>query len=156
MTRPRASLTVRGLRTSPALRNAYEEIERFRDAAIECGGEVVVFPHIPVVLLDSSLTPGGRLAQYWYDFSSESEIQREIERLQTRNLSAVVLLNLPYSVIESHEILFNEGNALLHRQLSLYLQQRVTAMTRVIDSEIAAGVHLQMFVNQCVRVISGT
>jgi len=147
---------MRGLWTSPGIRNAYEQIQTYGAAASKCNGEVVAYPHVPVTLLDLGLTPGGRLAQYWYDFSSASEIQQEIDRLETQYLSVLIILALPSSVIEGHEVLFSRGDALIHRQLLSRLQEYATDMTQVVDFEISSDVRLQMFVNSCVRAVHET
>lgn len=144
---------MRGLWTSPGIRNAYEQIQTYGAATSKCNGDVIAYPHIPVTLLDLGLTPGGRLAQYWYDFSSASEIQQEIDRLETQYLSALIILALPSSVIEGHEVLFNRGDPLIHRQLLSRLQEHATDMTQVVDFEISPDVRLQMYVNSCVRAV---
>jgi hypothetical protein len=147
---------MRGLWTSPGIRNTYEQIQTFGEAASECNGEVVAYPHLPVALLDLGSTPGGRLAQYWYDFSSASEVQQEIDRLETQSLSALIIMALPSSVIEGHEILFNEGDTLIHRQLLSRLEERTKNMTQVVDFEVSSDARLQMFVNSCVQAVLKT
>lgn len=139
-----------GLATSPVVRSAYDQTVDFVKASASCDGEVVAYPHVPVFLLDAGLMPGGRLAQYWFDFSSETEIRAEVERLQSRQLSAVVILRLPDSVIESHETLFNEGRPLAQRALASFIDSRVVNMVQVMSTQISAEARLDTYVSQCV------
>ena len=145
-----------GLQSSPEIIEGYQEIQDILRQTRSCPGEIVAYPHLPVVLIDASVLPVGRLGQYWYDFSSASEIQQEIDRLETQYLSALIILALPSSVIEGHEVLFNRGDPLIHRQLLSRLQEHATDMTQVVDFEISPDVRLQMYVNSCVRAVLDT
>jgi hypothetical protein len=146
---------MQGLRTSPAVRDGYSELRQYLTLARDCPGEILAYPHIPVVLLDSDLTPSGQLGQYWYDFSSTEAIKRENERLMTEPFSFIVFLELPEYVLESHEDLFNRGNSLSHRDLEATIRNRVKELNSVVTIQIGAEATLRAWVSDCVFAPSG-
>ena len=146
---------MQGLRTSPSVRDGYSELRQYLTVARDCPGEVLAYPHIPVVLLDSDLAPSGRLGQYWYDFSSAEAITRENERLMTEQLSSVVFLELPEYVLASHEDLFNRGNSLSHRNLEATIRNRVKELNLVVTFQIGTEATLKVWVSDCVFASSG-
>lgn len=144
---------MRGLRTSPAIRDGYMDLRQYLTIARDCPGEIVAFPHIPVVLLDSGITPSGRLAQYWYDFSSEAAVARENQRLATESMSALVFFDLPEYVLTSHEELFNRGSPLAHRSLEATIQNRVKELTSVMTIQVDTEAILRVWVSECVLAL---
>ena len=146
---------MQGLRTSPAVRDGYSELRQYLTLARDCPGEILAYPHIPVVLLDSDLTPSGQLGQYWYDFSSTEAIKRENERLMTELFSLIIFLELPEYVLESHEDLFNRGNSLSHRELEGTIRNRVKELNSVVTIQIGAEATLRAWVSDCVFAPSG-
>ena len=146
---------MQGLRTSPSVRDGYSELRQYLTVARDCPGEVLAYPHSPVVLLESGLTPSGQLGQYWYDFSSAEAITRENERLMTEQLSSVVFLELPEYVLASHEDLFNRGNSLSHRNLEATIRNRVKELNLVVTFQIGTEATLKVWVSDCVFASSG-
>lgn len=88
-----------------------------------CSGEIVQFPHAPLFQLDQGNLPLGRVATTWFDFSSQAEIAKEIQRLKTSKVKAIILLLPPWNVWKSHEELFLAGGLSGQRELLRYLQR---------------------------------
>lgn len=139
-----------GLKTTPKIRETYEEYRRYLTVSSDCPGEIVAFPHIPLFLLDVDSTPQGRLGQYWYDFSSVDEVTLEIQRLKSRDLKAIILMRLPTDVRENHEQWYNEGRPLPHRALEIILLEKSRGMRQIVSSEISSDVILNVSVSDCV------
>lgn len=127
-----------------------EEMRTQLVSASACPGEIVAYPHIPVFLLDVGALPGGRLGQYWYDFSSSSEIAEEVKRLSRTNISAIVMMQLPEYVLEMHEQLFNSSKPLPHHKLQDLLSMRAEEFQLVVSEEISSEASLSLWVSECV------
>lgn len=141
---------MRGLRTTQSIAFARTRLQEFLMASEGCPGQVVAFPHIPVFLLDLKLTPNGRTAQYWYDFTTVSAIEEEIVRLEQTEVKAILLMELPRQVEEMHEELFNEGKPLPHRELQELLLSRSSSMTLIVSESLSQDSHLKAWVTDCV------
>jgi hypothetical protein len=139
----------RGLRTTEELKESYQQTNRLLVAAKECPGEVVVYPHMPLFLLDADLTPGGRLSQYWYDFASSAQVQLETQRLSTSAISALVFMDLPDIVKASHESLFGEGRPLEQRQLEALLLAKSEKLQQVMSESVSESVELKVWASPC-------
>lgn len=139
-----------GLWTSPQVLDTYEEMRTQLISASACPGEIVAYPHIPLFLLDVGALPGGRLGQYWYDFSSSSEIAEEVKRLSRTNISAIVMMQLPEYVLEMHEQLFNNSKPLPHHKLQDLLSMRAEEFQLVVSEEISSEASLSLWVSECV------
>jgi hypothetical protein len=140
----------KGLLWDASALEAFEKTQEVLSRAKSCGGEVVVFPHVPLFQLDANLLPGGRLATYWYDFSTQDEIQLEVARLKRVKISAIVLLELPDTVVEGHELLFNDGAPLAHRQMYDFLSKiGPGSMTDVIQAPVGPDTFWHVFADNC-------
>ena len=139
-----------GLKMTTSLNATYSRIGTVLAAGERCDGEIITFPSIPFFQLDQGLTPRGRLAQYWYDFSSELEVQNEIDRISRAQVKSIVVLELPDVVLKAHEDDFNGGNPLAHRRLQETLLQRSLSMTEVVSSEVSPDADIKMWISPCV------
>lgn len=139
----------RGLRTTEELKELYQQTNTLLVAAKDCPGEVVVYPHMPLFLLDSGLLPGGRLGQYWYDFASSAEVQRETRRLSETAISVLVFMELPDLVMSSHESLFGEGRPLEQRQLEALLLAVSEKLQQVLSDSVSENVELKVWASPC-------
>jgi len=141
----------RGLYTSPEVAEARHEIYGYLEALPKCQGELVAYPHMPVFLLDQERTPGGRLAQYWFDFSSQEAISEEVERLNKSEVSAIIMMDLPDSVTVGHEQLFNDGRSITHRVLQRALQGRTDSLTEVVQLPLGSSATLRFWISDCLK-----
>lgn len=113
-----------------------------------CVGESVHFPHIPQVLLNLGETPGGRLGQYWFDFSSSREVELERSRLASVKVRSISILELPSEVSNQHRRLFGASQTEQLDALREDLVARGTGeMAAVLDEELASGARLKIFVD---------
>jgi len=106
---------------------------------------------MPVFLLDQERTPGGRLAQYWFDFSSQEAISEEVERLNKSEVSAIIMMDLPDSVTVGHEQLFNDGRSITHRVLQRALQGRTDSLTEVVQLPLGSSATLRFWISDCLK-----
>ena len=140
----------KGLHWDAVTLDAYQKTQELLAAAKLCGGEVIAFPHVPLFQLDAGVLPMGRLANYWYDFSTQKEIRTEIRRIENAKISAIVLLELPDAVVEGHEILFNNGKPLAHRALYETLTDLgTTKMNEAIQVPLGEDAFWHVFVDEC-------
>lgn len=140
-----------GLQSSSTITVAYEQIQSVLQRTDRCDGEIIAFPHVPVVLLDVPILPSGRLGQYWYDFSTQESILNEIQRLEAGHIKAVIFLELPDSALAGHENLFYSGNSIAHRQMLDYLSQLTETMSREVIVTLNTETKLSLWVDSCVR-----
>lgn len=113
-----------------------------------CEGESVHFPHIPQVLLNLGETPGGRLGQYWFDFSSSREVELERSRLASVKVRSISILELPSEVSNQHKRLFGASQTEQLDALREDLVARGTGeMVAVLDEVLASGARLKIFVD---------
>lgn len=138
-----------GLQSSPEIIEGYQEIQDILRQTRSCPGEIVAYPHLPVVLIDASVLPLGRLGQYWYDFTTQESISVETRRLQATKVKAVVFLELPESALIGHENLFYAGQSIAHRQLLGYLLQLTESMNREVNVTLSPETKLSLWVDEC-------
>jgi len=141
---------MRGLRTAPQIKREYSRILEFLRGSPACDGEVIVFPHLASILVDSDLTPGGRLGTYWYDFASESAVRDEVSRIGKSAIKAVVILELSTSVLQMHEEMFNEGQYLAHRELLELLRRKSQELNQVVSTRVDSESVLNAWFSDCV------
>jgi len=140
----------RGLHLPPQQLKSLSNILTAISTVEGCDGEIIVYPHMPLFILDSGEVPFGGLATYWYDFSSQDTIRAEIQRIESVKIKAMVLVDLPESVVRGHEELFNEGARLPHRDLfDLLTRISETQMTAVDKEDLGNGVVATVYTHSC-------
>ena len=140
----------KGLRFDPIIYGNYQQIEDELRSVAECPGEIIQFPHMPLFLLDVGDLPAGRLAVYWYDFSSQQEVLNEIQRIKSASVKALVIVDLPPDVALWHERLFNSDKPLPHRLLLEELRLIAkTKMSSVQRLKIGPDLFVDVYVNKC-------
>jgi hypothetical protein len=100
----------KGLRVDSETLALESEIASHLESVASCAGPHVAFPHVPRFHLDQGFISDSRLAVYWFDFSSEEEVRKEIERLESTELCSLLVLDPPTFVWEGHEMLFGESS----------------------------------------------
>jgi hypothetical protein len=131
----------KGLHFSKVQLEIYEEVSIFVEAAKKnCGPNIYVYPAMPLFQLNANVMPPGYLANYWYDFSSKSGIDKQVDFMQQNKIDAVVYFQVPKEVTKAHSELFQQGNQmpqeLIGKILSGYLNERgnlKTHTTRTVD-----------------------
>jgi hypothetical protein len=140
----------KGLRFDPIIYGNYQKIEDELRSVAECPGEIIQFPHMPLFLLDVGNLPTGRLAVYWYDFSSQQEVLNEIQRIKSASVKALVIVDLPPDVALWHERLFNSYKPLPHRLLLEELRLIAkTKMSSVQRLKVGPELFVDVYVNKC-------
>ena len=136
-----------GLRDSTEMVGLRASLQYHLMQIAECGGEIVQFPHAPAILLDAGHLPEGRLAQYWYDFSSTGEVQQEASRLSLKQISGLVVIEPPDDADAAHERLFGpkEGHTLLKEVLMSKASQE---MRPVLTYEFDNSLSVQVFADK--------
>ena len=124
------------------------EIASLLGSVSSCAGPHVAFPHVPRFHLDQDLISEGRLAVYWFDFSSGDEVLKEIERLQPKELCSLLVLDPPSLVWEGHEMLFGESRLMNHRAFSQVLQGKSRELDKVYYESLENGWTLSLYLTR--------
>lgn len=96
-----------------------DEISR----TISCEGGSVVFPNMPIFQLDNGISPAGKSAVYWFDFTSKRSVMEDLKVFRKIPPSSIVLLKMPQEVWDGHANAFNAGNPFYaQEQLYYYLK----------------------------------
>lgn len=111
-----------------------------------CDGEIIAFPHMPKYVIDAGNLPGGRLGNYWFDFSSADAIDDEIIRLRTTPICGLVLAYPPDFAWEGHQQLFF-GTSTSHEDLYNFLVLRADSMSEEASLELTDGWTVKVFVD---------
>ena len=139
-----------GLSIATSQLNALHGIVGAIESVSKCMGEVVVYPHMPIFQLESDSLPTGRLGNYWYDFSSKEGIRDEKSRLESVNVKALVIVDLPKSVIKLHEWLFNAELPLPQRDLLNYLERyAIENLTLARQDDLGSGIKARTYLEVC-------
>jgi hypothetical protein len=139
-----------GLSIAPSQLKALHGIIDSIESVSECKGEVVVYPYTPLFQLESDSLPSGRLGNYWYDFSSKVGIKDEISRLEDVNIKALVIVDLPKSVIKNHESLFNGGKQLPQRDLLNFLERYASDnLALAKQDDLGNGIYARTYLEVC-------
>ena len=141
---------MRGLRTNSETKTLYITSRSYLDSGRSCPGEIVMYPHIPLLLLDVGATPGGRTAQYWYDFTSQPAIEQETSRMKQVNIKSLAILMLPDAVVSEHEAAFFGSRPVAQRKLLEVLNEKSSQMQLVVTQTLPNDVVFYLFVSSCV------
>lgn len=129
----------KGLRFSKEQLVIYEKINTFvQNAKKNCGPNIYVYPAMPLFQLNADVLPPGYLANYWYDFSSKSAIDKQRIYMVRNKIDAVVYFHVPKQVINAHSELFQQGKQmpqeLVGKILSDYLNDQGSLETRELGT----------------------
>jgi hypothetical protein len=139
-----------GLSIAPSQLEALHGIIGSIESVRKCTGEVVVYPYTPLFQLESDSLPSGRLGNYWYDFSSKVGIKDEISRLKDVKIKALVIVDLPKSVIKNHESLFNGGKQLPQRDLLNFLERYANDnLALAKQDDLGNGIYARTYLEVC-------
>jgi hypothetical protein len=88
-------------------KNGYKEFNYvFRQLSdLNCPGEVIGYPHMPLFALDANRLPQGRAGVYWFDFVKQTTLIGESIRLRTEPLAVYLYMDMK-DVEYKHQKLF--------------------------------------------------
>lgn len=138
-----------GLFTSPSEHEVISSVNSELEKLQSCAGEIVAFPHVPLFILNQQKEPEGKLAQYWFDFSSRTEVIVEQERLLKQDIKALIIVKVPEHVWSNHERLFTSHQPLAQRQLLETLNERAESLPNTKSWDFSNGYKLSLSTKLC-------
>lgn len=139
-----------GLFTSPSEHEVITSVNSELRKLQNCSGEIVAFPHVPLFGLNQQKAPEGRLAQYWFDFSSRAGIILEQKRLSKQDIKAFIILDVPEQVWSNHERLFSSNQPLAQRRLLETINERAERLPLTKSWNFGNGYKLSLSTKLCV------
>lgn len=118
---------LRGIYTTPKLKQAVERIAAIIDARTAAGDPIFAFPSIPIFYILSNRWPPTRSLVHWYDVADDRLVQEDLESLKQRVPRAIVVLDLPQDAMLVHERLFRSGRPSAQRGMLGWIRSETSS-----------------------------
>ena len=136
-----------GICVSSAQKEKLSAVRAFIEAHSLPGDEIYVFPHLPVLYLDSGRRPFHGAAVSWYDFMSDRQALSLASALRNAPPSVIVFADLPPEVATAHERLFRHSNLSGQREIVRAILEMEAAGTFCETGKVnnLDGMNLKLF-----------